>query len=409
MKKFMTIVLAAALVFAFAGQASAALETSGEYRARYWNLTGFNQAGEAAGTAQDNFDFFDQRLRLNMNWKVSDAVTVAARADILENLWQTNGNNAVNGAGDAAKEIDFDQAYAAVAVGPGTLTVGKQDVSWGPGIYAKADNRYRVKYGGKFGGVSASAAWDTLVENLDSKTLGDDNGFSAGVVMPVGGFNLGVLALARMNENDATSETTLYGVDVYTTGAIGPAKLSAEVTYVAGEKNNDTAKDVDLSGLLAYVGATIPAGPVAIGAELAYASGDDPGTKSENEGAIFFDYQSPFWSVVLFNNFDLNGFESNYAGDSSVTNAMAGKVSVSGKITPALSFYAAGVYATRLEKTATAKDEALGFEVDGLLFYAVNENVTLQGGFGYLVAEEDYYGKDFDDPWGATVHAIVKF
>ena len=39
MKKMMTIGLAAAMMFATAGQASAtALETSGEYRARYWML-----------------------------------------------------------------------------------------------------------------------------------------------------------------------------------------------------------------------------------------------------------------------------------------------------------------------------------------------------------------------------------
>ena len=37
MKKLMTIGLAAAMMFAMAGKASAtALETSGEFRARYW-------------------------------------------------------------------------------------------------------------------------------------------------------------------------------------------------------------------------------------------------------------------------------------------------------------------------------------------------------------------------------------
>ena len=53
----------------------------------------------------------------------------------------------------------------------------------------------------------------------------------------------------------------------------------------------------------------MPAGPVTIGFEGAYASGDDP-TTAKNEGAFRADYKSPFWSFILFNNFDYDGYQN---------------------------------------------------------------------------------------------------
>jgi hypothetical protein len=50
----------------------------------------------------------------------------------------------------------------------------------------------------------------------------------------------------------------------------------------------------------------------------------------------------------------------------------------------------------------------MGIEVDALLKYALNENVTLQTGLGYLFIG-DYFGQDTDDPMVVTAHAVVTF
>ncbi|HWR97986.1 MAG TPA: hypothetical protein VN317_06145 [Candidatus Methanoperedens sp.] len=403
MKKFMTIILAAALVFAFAGQASAALETSGEFRARYWYLSDYNFA--AGNTVDTTNDFWDQRLRLNMLWKVSDTVKVGARADILENIWNTDKPDA--SVDKVAGEIDFDQAFAAFDIAPLTVTVGKQDVSLGPGLYAKADNRYRIKAGTKFDTVAVGLSYDVFTDDMETRSTSDDHGWSLGVAMPVAGWNLGVTGVYRLQGQDPAVDKSIMGLNVFATGALGPAKVVAEAMYAAGEDDyKDNSKDQDKNGILAYLGAFLPAGPANVGLEAAYAAGDDPGTK-DNEGALVGDYQGPFNSFILFNNFDLNGWVSNFGTDVGVKNALALKASGTFAATKQLSFMGAVVYAMADQENA-AGDDDMGFEVDALAKYAVNENVTAQVGLGYLAAG-DYFGNNVDDPIVGTVQFVVAF
>ena len=102
-----------------------------------------------------------------------------------------------------------------------------------------------------------------------------------------------------------------------------------------------------------YVGAIMPAGPVTVGVEGAYVSGDDP-TTAENEGGFASDYKSPFWSIILFNNLDYNGYQNESvtgpaASDAGMKNAMGVKASVTVPLMPGLSLYGAVVYAVRIE------------------------------------------------------------
>lgn len=399
MKKFMTIVLAAALVFAAAGQASAAaLETSGEYRGRFWYLDNYS----TIPAAQESQDFWDQRLRVKMAWKVSDAVSVIARADILEFVWDTVTNEATSD-----KEIDFDWAYADMAIGAGSkLQVGKMDVTWGPGVYAKADSRYRARIASKFGEIPVAFAYDKMNEQHldDSLTHEEDwDGYSLGAVFPVGSWKFGVLGVYSDNN---PSDTDLLGIDLTADGMLGPAKIVFEGAYGAGESG-----DNDQDGLMAYAGAFMPLGPVNVGFEAAYAKGNDPDT-ADNEGALQHDYNGPFSSFILYNQFDLNGWVSNYndAGrgttDLGVQNSLALKASATFAFSKQLSLMGAGVWAQADEKGARKSDD-YGVEVDALLKYAMNENVTLQTGLGYLFAG-DYFG-DVDDPLVITAHAIVAF
>jgi hypothetical protein len=185
--------------------------------------------------------------------------------------------------------------------------------------------------------------------------------------------------------------------------------ISTELMYATGKDDYvDNAKDQDKTGILAYVGATMPAGPVNVGLEFGYAAGNDPGTK-ENEGALFMDYNGPFNSFILFNNFDLDGWNSKYSegADKGLNNALALKLTGTMAASKQLSFMGAVVWA-QADQTIANQDSDMGIEVDLLAKYAVTENATLQAGVGYLSAG-DFYGKDTDDPMVVTAHMVVTF
>lgn len=428
MKKLMTIFLAAALVFAVAGQASAtALETSGEIRARGWFLDNYLQDKHST-------EFWDQRLRVNGVWNVAEGVKVQFRADILEGFWGDNTQavshttqvDPLTGSvtvaesliGTAPKDqITFDQVNMQFAW-PGTpltITAGRQDVTWGLGVAAKADNRDRLKVAAKVGGLTVVYAYDKFAElfslhdvkDANGRVADDSRGNALGVVGDLAGFKTGLLAYYSQNETNASKSINRLLLDAYFNGKVGAIDLKGEVAYVTGKDDNAVGNDPDATGLGAYLGAFLPAGPVTVGLEGAYAKGDDPDT-TDNEGAFRHDYHSPFWSVILLNNMDYPGFanESALAGDGGLNNAMAGKLSVSAAPMKGLSLYAAAVYATR-DQVAAGKDKPMGTEIDLIATYAVTENVALTVGGGYLMVG-DFYG-DVDNPLGAVVAFSTKF
>jgi hypothetical protein len=245
-------------------------------------------------------------------------------------------------------------------------------------------------------------------QHLDSGVEHEEDwdGYSLGFVMPLAGWKFGVLGLYSDNN---PSDTDLLGLDLTAEGMLGPAKIVFEGAYGAGETKNALGQKIDQDGLEAYVGAFLPLGPVNCGFEFGYAKGDDP-TSKDYEGALFHDYNGPFNSFILFNQFDLDGWNSIYTGgaDKGLNNAMALKASATFAFSKQLSLMGAGIWAQADEAVA---DDDMGVEVDALLKYALNENVTLQTGVGYLFAG-DYFkvlGESPDDPLVVTAHAIVTF
>jgi hypothetical protein len=236
----------------------------------------------------------------------------------------------------------------------------------------------------------------------------DSRSHALGAMTTLGGFNTGLIASYTKNETSAAVDITRLLLDAFLMGKAGAVDIKGEVAYVTGEDDNAVGPDVDAQGLGAYLGAFVPAGPATVGIEGAYVSGNDLST-AKNEGAFTSDYQSPFWSVILFNNMDYPGFsnESSLSSDTSLGNGYAGKVSVSMSPLKGLSLYGAVVYAARLEDTATAEADPLGTEFDLIATYGITDNVSLTVGGGYLMAG-DFYG-DVDNPWGAVAAFTTKF
>jgi hypothetical protein len=414
MKKLMTIGLAAAMMFAMAVKASAtALETSGEYRARLWNLGNYFVRGKSV-------EFWDQRLRLSLVWPVAEGVKVNVRADIMEGYWgdsllSKDATGAYVATANPRKPIDFDHVNLQF-VWPGspvTITVGRQDASWGTGLFVKADNRDRFKITAKFGETVLLYTYDKYIEIEalhDTASLDDRTQHSVGAMSKLGGWNVGLIAAAILNETDPNVDSLIAGPDVFAMGKLGPVDVKFEACYLTGKEDKTVGLDVDNQGLMAYVGVSMPAGPVTLGFEGAYAAGDDLTTTDKNEGVAKQDYQGSFWSVILFHNMENESYDhkgSSYSKDTNFYNAIAGKFSVSAAPAPGLSLYGAVVMATRDQKEAGNNEKGLGTEVDLVATYAITPNVSWTVGGGYLMAG-DFYG-DVDDPWGVKSQFLVKF
>lgn len=440
MKKLLTIALAAGMLCAFAGSVkAAALETSGELRVRAWFVDNYVKDGEST-------EWWDQRLRLNMVWPVAEGVKVAARADILEGMWGTSTDPTLKILEDntiqvtqsglnGRPQITFDHVYMSVAVPntPVTIQAGRQDVTWGTGFGTASDSRDRFKVSAKLAPVTLVLAFDKNKEIFGAHGgdhgVDDASGYVVGAVVNAAGWNAGGLVAYSKDDTDPTkSKATRTTGNVYAIGKAGPVGLKAEVQYTSGTNDPLEGADVDVTGLGGYVGVTVNAGPmVSIGVEGAYAAGDDPSTK-ENEGGFKGEYQSPFWSIILYNNLDYPGYlgswagnrvTSDYAGDTGVANSYAGKASVT--ITPVkgLAIIGAAVYAAAIEDVVvkTTKDgvttsttheaDALGTELDLLVKYNLTDNVYFLGGVGFLMAG-DFFG-NVDDPMGLMGSLVVNF
>jgi len=452
MKKLMLIGMAAAVLLTFAGQAKAtALETSGELRARGWWVDNYVVNGQST-------EWFDQRLRLSMVWPVAEGVKVNVRADILEGFWgdnnqafQTTFNTTTNTvtsstAGFGTRPpINFDHVNMQFKW-PGTpltFTVGRQDVSYATGMYAKADNRDRFKVVATFSPeMNFLFAYDKTKEFFNAEginNLDDARAWSVAGFGTVQGWFWGVLALYALDDSaggKGAGNVTRIGVDATTSGKAGPVDLKVDVAFITGDNEITGKAKVDASGLMAYVSAAMPAGPVTVTLEGAYAAGDDPKTTDKNEGAARFDYQSSFWSIILYTNLDVPGYvgsssgnqmTSDVANDYSVTNAIAGKATVAWSPMKGFTLMGSAVYSQALQdvavvtpaKAATATTPAvpakttiiasnpLGTEFDVVAVYNITDNVYFLGGFGYLVAG-DFFG-EVDNPMGVMGSLNVKF
>ncbi len=429
---------AALLIVVSVNVHAAMLETGGEIRVRGWQLENYLKDGAAT-------EFFDQRLRLNMNWPVAEHVRLQVRADILEGLWGDNGlvatravtedpatgahslTTAVSGT-EAKQQIAFDWVTMQFVL-PGTpllISVGRQDVSWGTGFWVQADNRDRFQVAAKLDPVVIVFAYDKFTEVfLGHGPRDDQRGWAIGAVADASGFRIGLLAAYLKDESRVrfpAGDLSYVAGDFFIKGKLGPAALQAEVNVGGGTIDRGAMGDLDASGLGGYAGVFLPVGPAAtLGFEAAYTRGDDPKTAGKNEGFFSADYQGPYWSVIFYNNMDYSGYAKDNQSSStdldfSVRNAVTGKISAVFTPLKNLSVTGAGLYAAA-DQTKAGVDKAMGWEFDLVAAYGITENVSVTAGIGYALLG-DYWksapisgggGRKPDNPVAGLVGFTTRF
>ena len=175
---------------------------------------------------------------------------------------------------------------------PVTVTVGRQDVSWGTGC-CRQGRQPRPLQGRpevRRPELSVGYTYDKYTEVFGAprRPTGIDDNAPA---------RLGAIgtrrrlelrrprALRRERDQPRTSTHAQRALDGFAIGKVGPVDLKAEVAYVVGKNDSTTRHDHDVAGLGAYVGAAMPVGPVTLGLEGAYAAGDDPDTATRTRVA----------------------------------------------------------------------------------------------------------------------------
>jgi hypothetical protein len=296
------------------------------------------------------------------------------------------------------------------------VQLGRQPVNWGTKMAVAADSRDRVKLIQKVGDVTLGFVYDKFRENfilnIANNAIQDSHAAGLLAIGNFGGFKTGIIGYYVSNKSLPNVDTQTSNVDVFTMGTAGPVGIKAEVNYVFGERDAMNVKN-DLTGLAAYLGLNFNAGMANLGLEVAYARGDDPNT-AENEGVGSHDYDGPFSSIVLYHNFDYDGWQSIKAADRGVSNALAVKASAAVKPSEKLTLIASAVWAKQDELSiggigkTNGIDDDLGVEVDGILVYNIYDNVAYTLGLGYLFAG-DAFGSDIDDPWAMMNRVQINF
>lgn len=427
------VLLAAAIICCGCARASAAtLETGGEYRARAWSLDNYLRDKAVS-------EFWDQRLRLSLTWPVTETVSIQARADLLEGLWgdaltgPAPGPSAGPGAPPAPapplkQQVVFDQINLQF-VWPGApvrLTIGRQDVSWGTGYWVHADDRDRFQVAAKLDPVVLVFAYDKFTEVFTAHDRFDDwRAWAIGAVTDAGGFKLGLLVAFMRDESRIAfplGDVRYLAANVFAKGALGPLDLKAEALYGGGALDRSDGSRLDLGGLGGYAGAFLTVGRMlTIGLEGAYARGDDPATAGTHEGFFAADYQGPYSSIIFYNNLDYAGYAGDFqtsdpARDTSVRNAVTGKLSAALAVSRSFSVAAACLYAAA-DRVPAGVDEAMGWEYDLLAAYRVNDSVSLTAGVGYArlggywrtAPVAGGTGRTPDNPLAAVVAVTSKF
>ncbi len=357
MKKLWIALLSAMVVFAIAMPASAVdVKFSGTYHV--WgvfdknhslldnenavNATGGLLGNAATGVGIGQYGsqaFFQQRLRMQTEFKVVEGLTLVTRFDALEKKWgdrrwagavdSTSRAAYPGAAGDARvqENIEFERAYVDFNTGIGKFLVGYQNfLAFGTLFVDSNATRPGIKYILPIGPVAIIAAWEKMTEGDSGRPTSQTTGvipefyndtdadiFDLGFVWKGQSVEAGAIlqwgrtASARAtytyvpgNAWDVGTYQSAFVLDPYFKATFGPVYIEGEAVILYGKLSwenpiqaaailggaGSMTTDVDMFGYGLYLGARADFAPVYFGLQFAYITGDDPATPDKREGGF---------------------------------------------------------------------------------------------------------------------------
>jgi hypothetical protein len=419
MKRFWLMMLSLGLIMAFSLPAYAVdVKVSGEYYAAgmYLNKTRVDDAETNPSTA-----FFYQRLRVGADFIVDPSLKLVTRFDAMERIWGGTRNTekeppslAADSAGSRSENenIAIDWAYINYVSPIGKFDIGiMNDGSTGTifgNSYAPAA---RIKYSYTKAPFTLNLAYTKVKEKSYSVsntsaywTDADNDKYGVeGVYAWKGGKTGMQVSYYRYAEKRPPTDDYLRQYLLFTPYAIakiGPVALQAELNYATGEykKYDDGIGDQKLESISGWIDATANFAPFYVGASLAYVSGDDPGT-DKNEGTL---NGGRDWNpcLIMFNYYDVANWAGALPGNGSsivtgpMTNAWFYQGRVGVKPIPQLDTMLSVSYASADKKPAGFTRSDYGFEVDLTGTYKITNNLSYMLGVGYLFTGEYFKGAD---------------
>jgi len=193
-----------------------------------------------------------------------------------------------------------------------------------------------------------------------------------------------------------TTDVELYIIGATADANVGPINLAAEIDYLTGDMNNNTA-NADLDGLNLQVGGSVNAGPANVGLAILYASGDDPNDNDVNINGLDGNFPA---GIILTNGGarslapkDGTCLSADGSALGGVPNCIGGAglfaIKGTGSISPVdrLNLQADVIWAQSTEDSSTTVQEKdVGIELDGTARYKLDDNFSVMTGIGYLLA-----------------------
>lgn len=269
MKKIIVAVAGLMISGSFVSASHAAVEFSGDARARYYFGDNYSKTGSGSG------DHWNSRVRLHIKGTTEGGAYAVARLRMDTDPWGSTGNISDNAGGD----VDVYEAYIAVPLGDFLVSAGRQNLSITSGFF---DDLYldnaRVSWS------SANTTVTGFYGIVDSEEYSD------------GSYN--------------DDENRLYGVVV--NQGIGEWNITGAVAYAEFDLKEAVDRE---SGLLATIAADGKIGPVAVAAEFGMqedgiAAADSKYIVEETGDTGFGGYASAGMDFDAFNVTALGGFTS---------------------------------------------------------------------------------------------------
>ncbi len=449
MKRFLIGLLAVGLIAAFSMPVLAVdVKFSGEFKAEGWYESNRYLTGEGGGLNKSaSQGLFDQRLRVNTIFKVSEGLSLVTRFDALTKIW---GDPAVTDTWQRSydtgrklsENIEFERAYAEFKAAYGLFRVGYAPTgtfgtAFGDYDYTAGMVRYYYFNGpwtfflsperGAEGEFSAATSRQATLGNVSDD---DYTYIQYGGTYKWATGDAGIAGVIYWDKRNRTS-TTQPNQQVwqkyvpYVRAGFGPLYVEAEFIYVTGDKfayeSPATQGDVSLRGWSGYANAKYTIGPAYIGGQVSHVSGDDAGTQDKFEqGASSGREYKP--TLILINpdrDYFMGGhgnagafpggntygaygakvFGAGGATDNSMYGQAGGAVNYTlyqiyagFKPIEKLELFGSWTYAKLDQKPPSFIDDKLGNEFDITATYKIYDNLTYMIGWGWLNAGDAWKG-----------------
>jgi len=427
----LVVILSLGLIVGLCGTASAVdVSVSGSY----YVVGTYDNNRQLAGTAvSDNSRaMFQQQIRLQPVFKIADGLTFTARMDAMEKTWgnsiwnngtsdeplsRRNNTALINNANNQKiqESFEWERGWMTFNTLGGTFNVGYQlaDV-WGTSFGDNGTTRPRIIYNYPIGPLTLGVVYEKIYEAdssaaNDKKVDADADTYAAYGIYKFTGGEAGLLykyyAVANNKTAAAPYKTLISLISPYVKATFGQFYVESEVNFFTGKTakfDDNAAADIDQETITAYIMAKMTLGPAYVGAQVGYASGNDPADATKDKT---FNGGGSGWNpALILANDDVrcwlqmanNGGANGVTVDNLKKNMIMYNLFAGYNPTAKLNIQAALSYATAVKKPGVGAAEYLsdkyGTEIDLTATYKIYDNLSYMVAGGYLWAGDYFKG-----------------